>query len=249
MKNKFTKVLGIMIIVAMLLPTISVFADGTYSSQQEVTASVSSMPTNTLKGQASVYGNTRTNLIQGSNMDTDNNADGVADGFICGWHGGATSGNTVFSMDSAQKIDLNNPSSAASGSMYQEVSVASGDSVSFRVEAKSSGTGSGNFRIYIAWYNGGTFISEILANEATSAILNYTEYKSENNIAPANATKVRITLVASANGSSHWTVWFKNAMIEKASTVGNYILSGAKSTNVVAIKSTGKNLETVHNFV
>jgi hypothetical protein len=55
--------------------------------------------------------------------------------------------------------------------------------------------------------------------------------KIENKIAPVNTAKVKITLTATAtNAGDTGSVTYNNLLVEKASSVGNYISTGCKST-------------------
>ena len=233
----------------------------TMNPNQEVKQKVSgygtiSLPKNTANGQvgAVVKGVTRTNLAKSSNMNTDTNADGVVDNFSK-YYGNA---NGNFSLnDNAQKISILNASvnntlvQVRQGSYGDTVTIPCvvNEIVSIRTECKFTKTaGSPLARLTLIFRDAvGTGLAAY-NSDITTSTSGYVELKIENKIAPANTVYVSVGCLLQTSEIASTTaetadVWFKNVMIEKASTVGSYISTGTKSTiSASRLKSVGKNL-------
>jgi hypothetical protein len=211
---------------------------------------VFSLPADAINGQlsVSVKGNTRNNLVKSSNMDKDTNADGVVDDFTKNVNPAVTGIVTYDSIKKAQKLEITASTGAGNIDINQDILIKAGEIITIYAECETSGLSpaggsNANAQIHIGWFDAGNTslgtagISQKLVNSSFSIL------KAENLTAPANTTyaKLYCRLHATVAGDVG-IVWFKNALVEKATTVGSYISSGVKSTLPVRVKSVGKNL-------
>ncbi len=151
MKSKIIKITSLIILIAVL-SSIMFTASAEYSTPQEVTTSVISLPQDTIEGKMDlvVKGNTVTNLVKSSNMNTDTDDNGIVDGWADG--GTSTSVTAVREFDTnlkAQKIEILD--STASGESHVRtalIPVNEGDVISFYVESKVQ-INNGNCRLRI----------------------------------------------------------------------------------------------------
>ena len=208
-----------------------------------ITGGIGTIPADGVHSPVSVtvLGISRNNLTKSSGMNVDSNADGVVDDFI--------SGNTASAIltlnDNAQKISINacaiNNSIAfvRQGSLGDVVNTPcmAGEIISTRVECKYIKTaGSPLARLSLTFRDsaGATIITYSAADIVTTTN-GFIEVKIENKVAPALTAYVSISAILQVSATASTTpetadVWFKNAMLEKAATVGNYITSGVNST-------------------
>jgi hypothetical protein len=226
------------------LPEVTYSAQGMPSPVTTV-ASVISLPSTVVTSELSLVakGKTRTNLIPYSNMDTDSNADGVVDGFL-GINSAGTSG--TYTVDGGQKIALTGANSDGIIACVQTMlNFKAGDVVSFSVEYKIAQTAGTTFRAeVVVWAQDAVGASvDYRATVIPPTSSTWATIKLENFILPANTSRVMIELRARTGTdiTSRGSAWFKNAMIEKASAVGNYISSGVKSIGNLRVKAIGKN--------
>jgi hypothetical protein len=175
----------------------------------------------------------RENLIQYSNMDTDSNADGVMDGFTI-WRNGATVCDTSLDLTKkAQKLALT--SAAATGAIValgqNNILCNPGDIVSACVDAELAIlTGAPSIGLSIKFLTvGGGLLQQYVATYITTS--GQSTIKIENKTAPVNTHHVFLECIINVAAlSDTCNAWFKNAMLEKAFTVGSYIETGKKTT-------------------
>ncbi len=202
---------------------------------------------NTIYGQVSVElsGVTRTNLVKSSNMDADTNADGVVDDFSKAQTSNLTATWSLDTTENAQKIEVTGSTDNDELAVVYQVidNIVEGQIYSFLVNSKIQvNAGSFDGQIILVWRDNS---NTILKATDTKAITNttFSNIKLENITAPTGATNVKVELRARVNTSGDTgIVWFRNALFEKASTVGSYISSGVKSTVSTRLKVVGKNL-------
>lgn len=219
-----------------------------YSAPQETIASVISLPSSVVEGQFSdvvLKGNTRINYINNSNMDKDSDGNGFVDGF--NFFGVSQSVTATFSFDAgnkAQKIEITDSTGTGVANTVHSnfISVTPGEIVSYSVEAKAQ-VNSGSFRgtvmlvLYDANKNAiGTTSSKSFTNSEFTTIF-YNNITIPNGVAYIH---LRLSAEALAAGDKG-VVWYRNALLEKAASVGNYISSGVKSTESVRVRSINKN--------
>ena len=143
-------------------------------------------------------------------MNIDTNSDGVADNWITNIASGIT-GN--FAIDNGmQRINITNSTSTNNIHIYQAVNCAAGDI--FNAKARGSCDNGTRISINIGFYNGASYISQVLGTNYTNA--DNQELTLENIIAPANATSIRMRLyhqIVSIGDTG--SAWFTNALLTK----------------------------------
>ncbi len=243
---KRTMKFGVVFIIIVVLISGMFTVSAEYSVSQEVTSSVFSLPGNTIEGKMDMVlkGNTYTNLIEGSNMDSDSDGNGIVDSFAPN----STSGEGAdFSVENdSQKITLNTANSDGYSFVYQSIQgFNEGDILAFGVEYKTNSTAGSSFKANAVVYfldsnNSCIGFKEVYGTSSAG----FKRFKIENIILPANTVKLKIELRARVgmDTSSRGTVWYKNVLLIKENTLKNYIPSGTKSAQSLNIKSVGKNL-------
>lgn len=196
----------------------------------ESTSSIISLPENA-KGQINycvVKGNTDTNYVKSSNMDKDTNLDGIVDDFGFTLGTGITATSSLDSTEKAQKINITASTTINNSSFNQDVPVNAGDTVSVSNQYKVSGN-----LIFTLQFDFLDSLNNSLAgyNVTNLTSTSFDTAKIENKVAPVGTVKARIQIkVKPVNIGNTGSAWFKNSMLKKTATVGEYISSGTKST-------------------
>lgn len=180
----------------------------------------------------SVFGKTRNNLIPYSNMDIDSNADGVVDGFESLVGAGITGISSLDATEYCQKVQITASTTTNPYTIRRLYSapftVIPGEVYSWSLYVKVSGN------VYVlvglVLYNSSdVFQTTIWSSNITST--SWVTTKTENRTIPVNCYKARFYIsVNPITIGDTGTAWFKNALLEKAAFVGNYIQTGVKST-------------------
>jgi len=167
----------------------------------------------------------RNNLAKSSAMDKDSDGNGVVDDFTSRIQGGVTGNFSLDTVNKAQKIDAAYSTSSGNAQIYQDIPAKGGDIFSISVEGMVGnivGNSYGNIAVTRLDSNHG-YLSTL--TDKTFSNTGFTTLKIENIVVPADTAYIRVRLQANTYSGSI-TVTYRNLLIEKSSTVGNYIPSG-----------------------
>ena len=189
---------------------------------------VVSMPDGSTNGQVSmsVEGETRTNLVKNSDMNIDTNNDGVVDSFDNGVGIGIIA---KYTLDDVQKIEIIDSTTITNYAEVKQSGIPITENNIFSACVDVKIIGNINVAFFATAYdNNNAWLEEI---ETSPKVISSGIIKLDNVIAPQGTKTITLTLKVSSNNiGDTGSVWIKNMMVEMASSVGNYISSGTKST-------------------
>jgi len=141
------------------------------------------------------------------NLNTDEDANGVCNGFTSAVQSGVTAN---FSIDGCQRIDITANTGEAGAYIYMEKTLSPGTAISAMLEGKKSGDV--YFKLQINWFNGENFLSNVSGTNKSSQMFDYSVINGE--IAPETSTKARICLfVLPVAAEGIGSVWFNHLIV------------------------------------